>query len=384
MLESASGGTRSLWIGTYPGPDGRDAGEGIWRVELDDETGELTSGERVVACASPSFLALHPRTGFLYAVDESDEGAVSAYAPAQGSGAGVLDHVWTGSSGGSAPCHLAVVDDAVWVSNYGSGTFATVRLSASGEPTGVVDEFAHSGSGPDLDRQTSPHVHSSALTPDGRFAWVADLGTDEVWRYELPPTTPTTPTTAAATDDAPPVRPHGIAVALAPASGPRHMAFHASGVAFVAGELDNSVSIVRIASDTGAGAVVGSVPACTTTSDVGSYPSHIALNASGTRLYVAVRGPDVIGTFAVHPSNDPEAPVTLEYLGDTSVGGQWPRHLAVLPAPEGDDSEPVDRIVVANQNSNTLVVLDIDSAGRGTQRSRMDFPVPPACVLPVS
>lgn len=355
-----------MWIGSYPGPDGPDTGEGIWRVSLDEATGELTEAERVVACASPSFLAQHPRTGVVYAVDESEQGAVSAFVPASSGG---LEHAWTGSSGGTHPCHLEAAADAVWVSNYGSGTFATVRLSEDGLPTGQVDEFAHTGSGANPDRQSAPHVHSSGHTIDGRFAWVADLGTDEVWRYLVE-----------TGSDGAPVRADGIAVELAPGSGPRHMAFHESGVVFVAGELDNSISMVRADADTGAGTVMVRVPACSTTADVGSYPSHIALNASGTRLYVGVRGPNVIGSFAIHETDD--GGMSLEHLGDTSVGGDWPRHLAVLAAADAD-GQPIDRIVVANQNSSNLVVVDIDPTGNGTERSRMDFPVPPACVLPI-
>ncbi len=369
MLNPGSENVRQLLIGSYPGPDGPDSGEGIWQVALAHETGELVEAQRVAVCTSPSFLARQDSSGVVYAATEGDDGVVTAFAPTEDGG---LTQVWAGSSGGTHPCHLQMGPDAVWVSNYGSGTFATVRLNADGVPTGEVDEFAHTGSGPNQDRQTAPHVHSSGQTVDGRFAWVADLGTDEVWRYEVAPS------------GAPqPVVPAGIAVELAPGSGPRHMAFHPAGVAFVAGELDNSVSVVLVDPATGAGSVLDRVAACTSTAEIGAYPSHIALNDAGTRLYVGVRGPDVIGTFAVHTTQDPAAPVTLEFLGDTVIGGQWPRHLAVLPAPADAQGQPVDRIVVASQNSNELVVLDIDAAGSGIERSRMELPVPPACVLPI-
>lgn len=373
MRNPGSQSTRELWIGSYPGQDGPDTGEGIWRVTLERGTGELTEARRVAACPSPSFLAQHPSSGLVYAVDERDDGTVSAFTPTDDGG---LTRLWTGASGGTHPCHLQMGPDSVWVSNYGSGTFATVRLNADSTPTGVVDEFAHTGSGPNADRQTAPHVHSSGRTPDGRFAWVADLGTDEIWRYQVDPES-----TPAGTQ--PPLQAAGIAVELAAGSGPRHMVFHTAGVAFVAGELDNSVSVVLVDAGTGAGTALQRVAACETTAEIGAYPSEIALNESGTRLYVGVRGPDVVATFAVHTTSDPAAPVTLEYLGDTVIGGQWPRHLAVLSAPEDEQGKPVDRIVVASQNSNELVVLDIDSAGTGVERSRMELPVPPACVLPI-
>ena len=393
MTDTQTTPASRLWIGTYPGDV--PGAEGIWDVSIDPVTGELGAPVRLAEAQSPSYLAKHPHAPVLYAVDESETGEVSAFTIAPDGG---LTHAWTGSSGGTHPCHVTADDGVVCVSNYGSGALGAITLGTDGLPIGASRSYPHSGTGGNPDRQSGPHVHSSGRTVDGRFVWVADLGTDEVWRYRLDER-------PSEFDSTPPLEPDGIAVAMPAGSGPRHMAFHRSGLVFVVGELDNAVHVVRFNPADGSGTLLGTVPACVTPTPQGApgaFPSHVTLNDSGTRLYIGIRGTDVVSAFAVFPDGagpggtglDGEGPdgggavgtgpvaAWIEHLGDTPVGGAWPRHIAVISAPDDADGGPVDRVIVANQNSADLVVLDIDAAGRGTQRSTIEFPVPPACVLP--
>lgn len=404
----------SLWIGTYPSEV--PGAEGIWSARIDPVTGALSGAVRRAHSHSPSFLALHPQARVLFAVDEREPGMIHAFAVPEGNDAraadGGLARVWSAPSGGGLPCHITIDDGAAWISNYGSGTLTTVPLGPDGLPVhrpGTPVTHQHSGRGPDPDRQRGPHVHSTARTPDGRFAWVADLGTDEIRRYRI----------REARDGTAGLEPNGIAVRFPAGTGPRHMAIHPDGLVFVAGELGNRVHIVQIHPDDGSGTHLGSVPGCVTPpSAIGAQPSHIALNAQGTRLFLAVRGTDVVSTFRVVPTARGATPVPavipdaadqpgrrthptqpiLEHLGDTRVSGLWPRHFVVLPiaptqdgahTPEGtgdaDASETAvrtaDRLVIANQNSRTVVVIDIDSAGNGTERGQLTLPVPPSCVV---
>ena len=49
---------------------------------------------------------------------------------------------------------------------------------------GEVSAFVqHHGSSVNKDRQAGPHAHAIAMSPDNRFALVADLGLDEVLAY---------------------------------------------------------------------------------------------------------------------------------------------------------------------------------------------------------
>ena len=96
-------------------------------------------------------------------------------------------HRDTVPSGGADPCHLLLDTDGrtLFVANYTSGTLAVLPLDADGgfATLGPDQVFGHTGTGPDEDRQESPHAHFVALDPSGAFVLVVDLGTDEIRRY---------------------------------------------------------------------------------------------------------------------------------------------------------------------------------------------------------
>src|SRR5450756_3172872 len=83
----------ALWIGTYPAagtgtPAG--LGEGIWRVDLDVASGRWGIAELVAVTPAPSFVAVHPSGGVLYAVGELTQGTVTAFAVPDASAHGPL------------------------------------------------------------------------------------------------------------------------------------------------------------------------------------------------------------------------------------------------------------------------------------------------------
>jgi len=310
-----------IWIGTYAGA--------IHQARF--EAAELHGTGTVLASPDPSFLAVHPRSGVLYAVAEIEEGTVSAF-----SGAG--EPIATVPSGGSIPCHLLVRDESVWVANYGDGTATAIPLDSDGGFAGAAKSYPATGSGPDPERQSGPHAHSTTLVGDE--LWVADLGTDLLRRF-------------AGDTELEPVR-------LPAGSGPRHLAVLPDGVVAVATELDAGLVVVRD------GAVVAHVPATATPAPAGerNYPSHIAL--VGELLVIAVRGADVLSTFRL----DADGPV---HLADSPVGGRWPRHFAAID----------EFVLVACQHTDEVTVLRLDQqTGRTEQVGGLAVPAP-ACMLPL-
>lgn len=378
-----------LIIGTYPSGASAGSGEGLWEVFLDADAGTLSGARQLVETPSPSFVALHPDGKTLFAVAELDEGAVTSFTLTDDA----LEERESRSTAGVHPCHVVARENEVWVANYTSGTFTTLGLDDDAAFTGEVRSFGHVGSGPDASRQEGPHAHFCLPAPAGDGAWVVDLGTDELRQYT---TSSGAQAAASATaDPAAALSPFGLVAAgtaatLPAGSGPRHAAVHPGGTVYVVGELDSRVHLLRpTLSGTGGGATGGgaweayaSVPACTTPDPgTGLYPSHISLSADGTRLYVAVRGPDVLSTFAITPDGG-----AITHLADTPIGGVWPRHFAVVPGTMhlgGEVASAADLVVVANQNSSTLAVLRMDPvSGAGTLVDQLELAAP-ACVLPV-
>lgn len=78
------------------------------------------------------------------------------------------------STEGEVACHLCADNGNIYSVNYISGS-----INKAGEKT-----VTHTGSGPNLPRQDSPHTHYVGLTPDNKYICVTDLGLDTVFVYD--------------------------------------------------------------------------------------------------------------------------------------------------------------------------------------------------------
>src|SRR5258708_3734076 len=100
------------YVGTYTGAVGAGSnGEGIYRLELNLDTGELFRRELAAKTPSPSWIAIHPSKKYLYAVNEvanykGDNGSVSAFVI--DSANAELSLLNTVSSEGAGPAHLSI------------------------------------------------------------------------------------------------------------------------------------------------------------------------------------------------------------------------------------------------------------------------------------
>src|SRR5882762_1730949 len=220
-----------LYVGTYT--------ENIYLVRMDRRSGELVRVGAANAGANPSFLSMHPNGRMLYAVNEVEHGAVSAFAIAGGSGE--LTRRGEQPSAGAAPCYVSVDSSgrAVLVANYDGGSVALLSIQMDGT-LAPAHMIKHTGKGPNAERQQAPHAHCILPDPSNRFALAADLGADRVFVYRLDL-------------EGRSLRhiEEGDAVMRAGA-GPRHLAFHPRlPLVFVANELDSTVATLRFNSELG-------------------------------------------------------------------------------------------------------------------------------------
>lgn len=287
-------------------------------------TGLVVPGGPSTATPSPSYLI--SQGDFLYAVNETDDGAVSSYDRA------TLKQLSTVPTGGVWPCHLAHHPDGyILVANYGSGS-VSVHPVTGGSLRAYTDLVVHSGTGPRRDRQEGPHPHQIVVSPDGMVT-VVDLGIDRLVHYRL---------AGGKLSEA-------GRTALPPGTGPRHLVTHPSGRQYLVGELSAEVLLLD------GGRVVASAPASGKPGE--NLPSAIRLH--GDLIYVANRGADTIAVF------DPD----LTRLAEVDCGGAWPRDLVVADG----------LIHVANQNSHTVVTF---TAGERPAPTGEVFPSgSPACIL---
>src|SRR5262249_4728150 len=117
---------RPLHLGTYTSVEG--GGTGIGLASYDPDTGLITGSGTLTGVPDPSYLALHPDGRTLYAVDEREDGAVTAVRLADRRILGAR------STGGASPCHLSVHPGGRWLlsANYQSGSVAVHPIDASG------------------------------------------------------------------------------------------------------------------------------------------------------------------------------------------------------------------------------------------------------------
>jgi 6-phosphogluconolactonase (cycloisomerase 2 family) len=314
-----------VFVGCYTGETGGE-GEGIALLRRDPRTGVLTRLGVAARTPSPSFLTQHPALPVLYAVNELDNGTVTAFSVAAD---GTLTLLAVRATGGRHPCHVAVTPDGrhLLAANYSSGSVSVHPLEADGAPAERSDLLTLAGSGPDPERQEGPHAHMASPDPTGSGVLVVDLGSDRVWRCRLDPVS------GRLTDLTPAVTP-------APGTGPRHLLRSADGTLLVVGELAADLTWYRPAAD-GRLERAGGVAA--TTVGGTDYPSEIAAGRDGRFVYVANRGPDTVSAFAWGGD-------TATLIAEVPTGGTWPRHLALIG----------DHLYVANERSHTVTIFRID------------------------
>ena len=339
-----------LYVGTYTD---HTLSAGIYLLRMDGQSGQLQSVGSADAGANPSFLAIHPNGRVLYAVNEVEKGAVSAFAIAGKSGA--LTRLAAVPSEGSAPCFVSVDQGArvALVANYESGSVALLPLQTDGSLARATSVVQHAGSGPVADRQGQPHAHCILADPSNRFALAADLGADRVFVYRLDL-------------EGNALRPSvGGDARMRPGAGPRHLAFHPTlPFVFVANELDSTVTTLRF--DAGHGALTvletrSTLPAGWTGTN---FPADIHIAPSGRTVYVSNRGHNSLAVFSVAESGA----LSLDQV--VATDGDWPRNFSLDPSGRW--------LLVANQRSNSIVVFRRDEkTGHLTPTSqRLDLPSP--------
>ncbi|WP_078883728.1 lactonase family protein [Streptomyces sp. NRRL S-340] len=345
----ASSRPRPLYLGTYTSAEG--GGTGIGLAVYDPVSGAVAGRGTLTGVADPSYLAVHPDGRTLYAVEERQEGRVSAVRLADRRPLGSRD------TGGAGPCHLSVHPSGRWLlsANYQSGSVAVHPIDASGALGERTDLVTHTSPPPGPGQQ-GPHAHQVVTSPDGGHVLAVDLGTDTVYTYRLDPRAGRLTEVSRAR--------------TRPGAGPRHLAFHPGGrYAYLANEVDDSVAVCAYDPPTGRLTVGKEQP---TGSGAGTnYPAQFAVTADGRFAYLANRGDNTLARYAVEADG-----ARLRLLDTVPVAGDFPRQIAL--SPDGR------LLFAANQKSGTVSVFHVDRASGALRRAGEPFASPVAvCALPL-
>lgn len=354
-----------VYVGTYTRslPNTSARAVGIYVNVFDETTGALRPAGVAADVTNPSFLALGPSSRHLYAVNEVQDvqgqpgGGVSAFTvnPRDGQ----LTFLNQQSSHGTDPCHVSVdrTGRFVLVANYSSGSVAMYPIQSDGGLGPASSVIQHAGSSINPDRQQGPHAHSINVDPTNRFALVCDLGLDRVMIYRLDLDN------GKLVPNAPP------SAAVAPGSGPRHLAFHPTRpLVFVINEIASTITSFHWDQQKGTLQEIETVSTLPEGFTGTNSTADLHVHPNGRFVYGSNRGHNSIAAFALD-----EATGRLTPIGHAPTQGAVPRNFNLNP--------PGTILLAANQNSGTVVAFDVNArTGALTPTGAVSSIPVPVCV----
>ena len=313
---------------------------GIEAFSLERSTGRLNRIHRTTGVEHPFFFVISPDQKFLYSIHAKSFGGsepeeVAAYAIEGRTGG--LKLLNRQSTHGTASCYVEIdsTGKTVLVANYSTGSVASFPVQSDGSLGAAVSIIQHVGASIDPVRQKGPNAHCIVISPDNRFAFAADLGTDQVLSYRLDKTT------AKLTPNTPPF-------AKAPAgAGPRHLTFHPDGKhVYVINELQNSVTMSDYDANSGVMTARQTISTLPTDFRGVSHCADLKITPNGKYLYGTNRGHDSIAAYRI------EADGTLKLIAIEPSLGKGPQNLLIA----GDGT----LVLCANMPGNNVVAFKID------------------------
>ena len=169
----------------YFGTSGRESA-GIYHAELNQETGELSAASVAAEVPGPGFLVNHPNLPVVYAASGGNQkGFVRAFEVSEPGELKLLNRA-EDSRGSAAHISVHPSGKCLMTVQYGAASAAIFPINSDGTVGELGKRIQHEGPGSGVipRRQKNRHPHWVGFSPDGRFAYVPDLGKD---RLDLSP-----------------------------------------------------------------------------------------------------------------------------------------------------------------------------------------------------
>jgi 6-phosphogluconolactonase len=348
LVAAAALRAQHVYIGT--------AGKGIYLASFDQKSGKLSAPAIVSDTPAPSYLAIEGK--YLYAVNEIEKGTVTGFSIESGSGK--LTQINSASVQSAGPCYIAIDKSGHWAvtANYSGGSITVLPIESGGRLGAATDFIQNKGSGPNRDRQTSPHPHWAGFIEKSKLALVTDLGIDEVAIYDFNAKKGTLTVGNPAF------------MTMPPGSGPRHAVMHQSGKFFyVLTELTSNITEFFFEAELKRFTPINTVSTLPEGFKGENTGAEIAVHPTGKFVYASNRGNDSIAVFSV---SDPKRGL-LKLVEHVSCGGKTPRQFEIDPSGHW--------LLVGNQGSDNIAVFSIDLAtGKLSPSSMVSGVVKPTCI----
>lgn len=318
-----------LLVGTFA--EGED--RGIYQLDFNTRTGELSNSQHVVKEEKSGYLYLSKDGEMVYSSNGTKPGSVSAFQWNKDKTA--LNRVGNLPSVGDGACYIELnpTENLLAAANYGSGGIVLYPLDKKGNLVNAPQGIQHGGSGPHPNQKT-PHAHCVKFSKNGKFLYAVDLGIDQILSYPI--------------NSEMQMDPANIGLQMDPGDGPRHFIFHPTqDRVFIINELSSTVVSAEVDQKSG---VFTGIDKKSTLPDGYQGPNSCAdihISADGKFLYASNRGHNSIAIFSVSDTGN------LNLEANVAVQGDWPRNFTL--SPDGKF------LLVANQKSNNITVFKVDN-----------------------
>lgn len=311
----------TLILGGYT----RSKNKGISTVVLDKDTKTLNAPVLVSEIESPTYL--ESVGDFIFSVVKDADWAGVALLEKDGQTYRQIATALT--EGVNPPCYVSFdrKRQFVYSASYHHGFFDVMAITEDGLE--IVNVIEHEGSSVHENQQSS-HVHYVKADRSGEYVLVCDLGTDEVYTYNIFEQ-------GAASIHSVYKSPAGF--------GPRHLVEHPTlPIVYVLGELSNEVVVCRY--EDGKLEQLDIISTLPSEFNEWSATAAIRLSSDGKFLYASNRGHDSIVVYRVLETG------LLEMIDIVKSGGKTPRDFNF----NADETF----IVVGHQDDHVLSLFERD------------------------
>lgn len=321
----------NLLVGTYT----QKGSKGIYVFNFDTATGKAIELSHTDSCTNPSFLTITKDKKYVYAVNETGNGMLSAFSFNDNH----LKLLQQKITKGADPCYISLSPDEhnLFVANYSGGSITQFHRFADGLISNPQQFIQHTGSSKNISRQEKAHVHGTFFSPNGAYLLTPDLGMDQIAIYPYSYKTSL------------PLNLEKVDTIISKAgAGPRHIVFSSNGrYLYVLEELTGSISAYVFAK--GKATFIQTVYTHPPSFTVAPGSADIHISPDGLFLYASNRGEE---------NNIAKFPILSNGKLDdkkktfTASGGKKPRNFTI--------SKDGNWVLVANQDTDNIVIFKRD------------------------
>ncbi len=313
-----------ILLGTYT----RRISDGIYSINLNKESKKIENLSLIAKVGNPTYLDTSKDKNIIFTiVNEDDQGGIASLIKQEN---GSYQHKSIVLTDGPGPAYIKYDKKRrlIYTSNYHKGELSVYSVDPE-KDLKLVDTVAHSGSSIH-ENQKSSHVHYSDLTPDGRYLVACDLGTDELYTYEV--------------NDSGKLN-ELSRLKVTAGSGPRHLVFHPIlDLAYLIAELSSEIIVLKYNTETGEFKEKQTISTIPEDHTGFNGAAAIRITNDGKFVYASNRGHDSVVIY----STENDGKLTL--VNYTPTEGKTPRDF---------DLDPSNKfVVVGHKDSDNLTLFE--------------------------